>query len=486
MNALQRRVYDYDRLFIGGRWVEPAGADVIEVVNPHDGSPVGCVPHASRQDVDAAVATAREAFDDGRWSGLPLDERLAVLERLSTLLTEQIPEIATLITRQNGSPITFSTRAQAGVSAAIYAISASVARGFAFEERRDGLRGPVVVRREPVGVVAAVIPWNVPAFAASLKLAPALAAGCTVILKPSPEAPLDANLLAEASAEAGLPSGVLSVLPADREVSEYLVGHPGVDKVSFTGSVTAGKRVMEVAAGNLSRLTLELGGKSAAVLLEDADLDTAVPVIAGASWALNNGQACIALTRVLAPRSRYDEVAARLAAAASALAVGDPMDAATQVGPLVTARQQRRNLDYIQLGLEEGATLLAGGAVPRGLEGGYYVEPTLFGDVESSMRIAQEEIFGPVVCLIPYEDEDDAVRIANDSEFGLSGAVFTADTERGLDVARRIRTGTITVNGFATEPTAPFGGFKSSGLGREMGTDGLAAYLEAKTVVLVG
>ncbi|MBA2953202.1 aldehyde dehydrogenase family protein [Nocardioides sp. MAH-18] len=477
---------DYDKLFIGGRWVDPSGDGSIEVVNPHDGTPVGRVPHATTGDVDAAVAAARTAFESGPWPRLTLEERLAVVERIGSLLTERAPELATLITRQNGSPITFSTRAQAGVSAAIYAVTASIARSYPFEERRDGMRGPVVVRREPVGVVAAVIPWNVPAFAAALKLAPALAAGCTVILKPSPEAPLDANLLAEVAAEAGLPAGVLSVLPADREVSEYLVGHPGVDKVSFTGSVAAGKRVMEVAAGNLSRITLELGGKSAAVLLEDADLDLAVPTIAGASWALNNGQACIALTRVLAPRSRYAEVADRLTAAASALVVGDPMDPATQVGPLVSRRQQERNLDYVRIGQEEGAMLLTGGGVPDGLEDGCYLAPTLFGDVDNSMRIAQEEIFGPVVCLIPYDAEDDAVRIANDSDYGLSGAVFGADSEHALDVARRIRTGTITVNGFATEPTAPFGGFKSSGIGREMGADGLSAFLEAKSVVLAG
>ncbi|MFC0453161.1 aldehyde dehydrogenase [Rhodococcus jostii] len=475
---------EYKELFVGGRWVTPAGSDVIEVVNPHNGEPVGRVPHASRADVDAAVAAARDAFDHGAWPRLPLEERLSVLMRLSEGLKARVPEMARLITRQNGSPIRWSLAAQAAAPAAMYAVAAQIARSFPFEERRDGLKNPVLIRREPVGVVAAVVPWNVPEFVTSLKLGPALAAGCAVVLKPSPETPLDANLLAEVAEEAGLPAGVLSVLPAGREVSEYLVSHPGIDKVSFTGSVAAGKRVMEVAAGNLTRVTLELGGKSAALILPDADLDAAVAAITAASWTLNSGQACVALTRVLAPRSRYDDVAERLTAAVSALVVGDPLDPAIQVGPMVTRRQQERNLDYLRIGLEEGATLLAGGGVPDGLEGGCYVRPTLFGDVDNSMRIAREEIFGPVVCLLPYDDEDDAVRIANDSDFGLSGAVFTADQDHGIEIARRIRTGTITVNGFATEPTAPFGGYKHSGIGREMGADGLASFLESKTIAL--
>ncbi|WP_416063849.1 aldehyde dehydrogenase [Rhodococcus indonesiensis] len=475
---------DYTKLFIGGKWSTPSGSDIIEVVNPHDGTVVGRVPHATRDDVDAAVTAARTEFDTGPWPRLPLEERLAVLERISTLLRERIPEFAQMITRQNGSPITWSLRAQAGAPAAIYAVTARTARAFPFEERRQGLQTPVVVRHEPVGVVAAVVPWNVPGYVTSLKLAPALAAGCTVVLKPSPETPLDANLLAEVATEAGLPHGVLSVLPADRHVSEYLVGHPGIDKVSFTGSVTAGKKVMEVAARNLSRITLELGGKSAAVILPDADIETAATTITGASWALNSGQACVALTRVLAPRSRYDEIAQRLTAAAESLIVGDPTDPTVQVGPMVSPRQQRRVLDYIRIGQDEGAELLTGGGIPEGLDSGCYVQPTLFGQVDRSMRIAQEEIFGPVVCLLPYDDENDAVAIANDSEYGLSGAVFTADSARGLDVARRIRTGTLTVNGFAAEPTAPFGGYKNSGMGREMGTEGLASYLETKSIAL--
>ncbi len=328
-----------------------------------------------------------------------------------------------------------------------------------------------------------MIPWNVPQFTAAAKLAPALLAGCTAVLKPSPEAPLDAYLLGEIAREAGLPEGVLSILPADREVSEYLVGHPGIDKVSFTGSVAAGKRVMEVAARNLTRVTLELGGKSAAVVLPDADVETAVAGIAPAAW-MNNGQACVAQTRILLPRSRYDEFADALTAAAGALTVGDPLDPATQVGPLVARRQQRRNLDYIRIGQEEGAKILTGGGRPAGLDRGWYVEPTLFGDVDNSMRIAREEIFGPVICLLPYDDESDAVKIANDSDYGLSGSVWTADAERGVEIARQVRTGTYSVNTFSLDMLGPFGGYKNSGLGREFGPEGYGEYLEHKMIHL--
>ncbi|WP_430336099.1 aldehyde dehydrogenase [Rhodococcus sp. ACT016] len=477
---------EYKELFIGGRWEIPTGQASIEVVSPATGEAIGRVPHATRDDVDKAVAMAREAFDVGPWPRLPLEERLAVIERFASALQQRIQQLASVISRENGSPITWSLASQAGAPALVCGLAVETARAYPFEHRRPGLRSDVIVRYEPVGVVAAVVPWNVPAFVSINKLAFALAAGCTVVLKPSPETPLDAYILAEIADEVGLPEGVLSVLPADREVSEYLVAHKGIDKVSFTGSVGAGKRIMEVAAANLTRVTLELGGKSAAIILEDADLDHAVSTIGRASWALNNGQACVALTRVLAPRSLYDEIARRLTDAANALVVGDPADPATQVGPLVSARQQQRVLDYIRIGCEEGATLLAGGGIPEDLERGCYVSPTLFGDVDNSMRIAQEEIFGPVVCLIPYEDDADALRIANESEYGLSGAVFTADTERGIEVARHVRTGTITVNGFSTEPTAPFGGYKNSGIGRELGDEGLRSYLEAKTIAIAG
>ncbi|HEY9367995.1 aldehyde dehydrogenase [Streptomyces sp.] len=476
---------EHGKLFIGGELTDPLGAGVIDVISPHTEQVIGRVPHASEADVDRAVAAARRAFDEGPWPRMSLDERIAVVSRIKDAVAVRHEEIARLISAQNGSPYSWSVLAQALGAMMVWDAAITVAREFPYEERRSGVLGPLLVRREPVGVVAAVVPWNVPQFTAAAKLGPALLAGCTVILKPSPETPLDAYLLAEIATEAGLPEGVLSILPADREVSEYLVGHPGVDKVSFTGSVGAGKRVMEVAARNLTRVTLELGGKSAAVVLPDADTATAVAGIVPAAW-MNNGQACVAQTRILVPRSRYDEIAEAFAAAAGALVVGDPLDPATQVGPLVARRQQQRSLDYIRIGQDEGAKVLTGGGRPAGLEQGWYVEPTLFGGVDNSMRIAREEIFGPVICLLPYGDEAEALRIANDSDYGLSGSVWTSDVEHGIDFARQVRTGTFNVNTFSLDMLGPFGGYKNSGVGREFGPEGLGEYLEHKMIHLPG
>ncbi|MBD0707950.1 MULTISPECIES: aldehyde dehydrogenase [unclassified Streptomyces] len=474
---------EHGKLFVGGEWVDPLGDEVIEVVSPHTEEVMGRVPHASRADVDRAVAAARRAFDEGPWPRLPLAERIEVVGRIKDAIAVRHEEIARSVSAQNGSPYSWSVLAQALGAMLVWDSAIAVARDFPFEERRAGVLGPLLVRREPVGVVAAVVPWNVPQFTAAAKLAPALLAGCPVILKPSPETPLDSYILADIAAEAGLPEGVLSVLPADREVSEYLVGHPGVDKVSFTGSVAAGRRIMEVASRNLTRVTLELGGKSAAVILPDADAAAAVAGIVPSAW-MNNGQACVAQTRILAPRSRYGEFAEALAAAAGALVVGDPMDPATQVGPLVARRQRERSLDYIRIGQEEGAKVLAGGGRPAGLDRGWYVEPTLFGEVDNGMRIAREEIFGPVICLLPYGDEAEALRLADDSDFGLSGSVWTGDVERGVAFARRVRTGTFNVNTFSLDMLGPFGGYKNSGFGREFGPEGFGEYLEHKMIHL--
>ena len=474
---------EHTDLYVGGSWIPSTGTDHIEVFSPRNGELIGRVPHATAADVDAAVAAAREAFDRGPWPRLSLDERIDVVSRLKDALLARCDELAELISRENGSPITVAVRSQVMGAVAVYASAIATATAFTFEEERRGMSGPMVVRHEPVGVVAAVVPWNFPQALLASKLAPALLAGCTVIVKPSPQTPLDAYVLAEVADEVGLPAGVLSVLPADRDTSAYLVSHPGVDKVAFTGSVATGKSVMAAAAGNLTRVTLELGGKSAAILLEDADVDAAIPHLVAGGF-LNSGQACMALTRVLAPSSRYDEVATKLAAAIRALPVGDPADPTTVIGPMSSAQAQQRNLDYIRIAQEQGATVLAGGGVPEGLDHGWYVEPTLLGDVDNDMRVAQEEIFGPVVCLIRYDGEEEAIDLANASDFGLSGAVFTQDDDHGLAIARRIRTGTYSVNCQRVDFGGPFGGFKNSGIGREFAAEGLASYLETKTIHL--
>ncbi|MFF1381036.1 aldehyde dehydrogenase [Streptomyces sp. NPDC058308] len=474
---------EHGQLFIGGELVDPLGKGVIDVVSPHTGEVFARVPHAAPADVDRAVAAARRAFEHGPWPRMTPGERIEIIGRIKDGIAVRHEEIARVISSENGTPYTSSVMVQALAAVMAWDAALTVARDFTYEEERAGALGKLLVRREPVGVVAAVVPWNVPQFTAAAKLGPALLAGCPVILKTSPEAPLDAYILAEIAAEAGLPEGVLSILCADREVSEYLVGHPDVDKVSFTGSVAAGKRVMEVAARNLTRVTLELGGKSAAVVLPDADAATAVAGITPFAWMIN-GQACVAQTRILVPRTRYDEFAEAFAAAAAALKVGDPLDPATELGPLVAQRQQQRSLDYIRIGQEEGAKILAGGGRPAGIDRGWYVEPTLFGGVDNSMRIAREEIFGPVICLLPYGDESEAVKIANDSDYGLSGSVWTADVERGIGIARQVRTGTYSVNTFSLDMLGPFGGYKNSGLGREFGPEGYGEYFEHKMIHL--
>ena len=473
----------HDKLFIGGEWVAPSSTQTIDVVSPHTEAVIARVAEAREADVDRAVAAARAAFDDGPWPHLPAAERADAMARLLAALQERSAEMATTITAEMGSPISFSHMGQVMASNMVLDYFGRLAREYPFEEVRDGMLGPALVRREPVGVAAAIVPWNVPQFTAMLKLGPALAAGATVVLKPAPETPLDAVLLADAIIAARLPTGVVNIVPAGREVGEHLVRHAGVDKVSFTGSTAAGRRIAAICGEQLKRVTLELGGKSAAIVLDDADLDQTVAGLLPAAM-MNNGQACVAQTRVLVSRRRYREVADALATAVGQLAVGDPMDPATIVGPLVAARQRERVEGYIRIGRQEGARVAVGGGRPAGLTRGWYVEPTLFVDADNAMRIAREEIFGPVMAVIPYDDEADAVRMANDSDYGLSGTVWTADVDRGLGVARRVRTGTYTVNNFMMEFSAPFGGFKCSGLGRELGPEGLSAYLEPKTINL--
>jgi len=470
-----------DTLYLGGKHEKPASASRIEVRSPFTEEIVGRVPEASKADVDRAVALARRAFDSGPWPRTSPEERADTLQRLLAALQKRAAEIATTITSEMGCPMSFSHAGQVFATNMVLDFYAQLARSFPFEEKRPALLGSALVRQEGVGVAAAIVPWNVPLFTIMLKLAPALAAGCTIVVKPAPETPLDAYLLADALDEAGLPEGVVSLLPAGREVGEYLVTHPGVDKVGFTGSTAAGRRIAALCGERLRRVTLELGGKSAAIVLDDADLAAVIPQIVGAGT-MNNGQACVAQTRVLLPRGRYREGVDALAAAVGALVVGDPAEMTTQIGPLVAERQRERVLGYVAKGKAEGARCVVGGGRPNGFDRGWFVEPTLFADVDNRMTIAQEEIFGPVLAAIPYENEADALRIANDSDYGLSGSVWTADPARGLEVARRVRTGTYNVNYFMMAMTGPFGGFKSSGLGRELGPEGLRAYLEPKTI----
>jgi aldehyde dehydrogenase (NAD+) len=478
-------VIDYEKLFIGGRWSEPASAELLEIRSPHDRSLVGRAAQASPADVDLAVQAARDAFDHGPWPRTAPAERQAVIARFNELHAARAEELAALVTSENGSALWFTRWTQATLVPGQTSAYLRAAESFGWEQPLDpaSASGPLL-RREPVGVVAAVIPWNAPHQSALVKMVPALLAGCTVILKASPETALDALALGDLFTEAGVPEGVVSILPADRATSEYLVSHAGIDKIAFTGSTAAGRRIASIAGQQLKRVSLELGGKSAAIILQDADLEAVTEGLKYLSFG-NNSESCVAHTRILAPRSRYEEVVAAVKTLAESLTVGDPLDPSTWIGPMVRADQQQRVQSYIKLGIEEGARLVAGGPdVPAGLEDGFYVKPTVFADVNNNMRIAQEEIFGPVLVIIPFEDEDDAVRIANDSPYGLGGGVWTADREHGLDIARRIRTGTVTINGADPGSEAPFGGYKASGIGREFGAAGLTHYVEHKTIAV--
>jgi len=474
------RVLDY--FYIGGQRVAPATARTITVVSPWTEQPVAIVPEAREPDVDRAVAAAVAAQESSDWGRAPLPVRVAAMRRFAEVYEARKDEVADAMSTEMGCP-----RGQAvamhidpAVKAARY--YAELIETFPWSERRVGSR-TTLVRRRPVGVAAAVVPWNGPALLSMLKVAPALAAGCAVVLKPSPEAPLSAYVLADIAAEAGLPPGALNIVTADRAVSEYLVTHPDVRKVSFTGSTAAGRRVAELCGRSLKRVSLELGGKSAGIFLEDADVPAAVRALRLASFA-NAGQVCTARTRLIVPGSRYDEVVAALAAMADGIAVGDPWDPATEMGPLVSRRQRQRVNDYIAAGRAEGARQVTTRKADDMPPTGWFVPPTVFADVSNSMKIAREEIFGPVVCVLRYDTVDEAIAIANDSEYGLSGSVFTADVDAGLAVADRIQSGTFGVNSFGNDITAPFGGVKASGLGREMGPEGLEEYLEFQSVLV--
>jgi acyl-CoA reductase-like NAD-dependent aldehyde dehydrogenase len=477
-------VEERGRVFVGGTWSAPEGGDALEVVSPHTERVIATVAAAGPGDVDRAVAAARAAFDDGPWPRLDPAERVAAVRRLAELYAGRRRDMAQLITDEMGAPISFSKFAQATLPMTLLSAFADIGEAFEWEQARPGAYGgEVVLRHEPVGVVAAIVPWNMPQFLMVGKLAPALVAGCPIVLKPAPETPLDALLLAELVEQLDLPPGVVSILPGGGDVGERLVRHPGVDKVSFTGSTAVGRRVAAACGEGLTRVSLELGGKSAAVVLDDAE-PAAVAEGVKVAGLMNGGQACVAQTRVLVPSSRYAEHVDALAAMVGGLAVGDPTDPATEIGPLVARRQQERVGGYIASGEQQGArVVVGGGGLPDGVDRGWYVRPTLFADVDNGMRIAREEIFGPVLSVIAYGDQDEAIRIANDSDYGLSGSVWTADAGRGLDVARRVRTGSFGVNQpYSMDPAAPFGGVKASGIGRELGREGLEGYLDVKAI----
>ncbi len=474
---------EYDSLFIGGKLAATASTSVIEIHSAATEELIGRTPDASPADVDAAVGAARRAFDDPKgWSTWEPRARARVLEQFATELEARADEITRRVSQQNGMPITTAAMLESALPATVFRYYADLVRITDVEETRHGLLGGrAQVRRTPLGVVAAIVPWNYPNLVTAFKMAPALAAGCTVVLKPSPETVLDSYVMAEAAQSAGIPDGVINIVPGGASTGSYLVSHPGVDKVTFTGSTAVGRQIAATCGDLLRPVTLELGGKSAAIILDDADLMSNLEGLFQIAL-LNNGQTCVANGRILVPRSRYEETLDVLCALVSGASVGDPLDPQTQIGPLVSARHRARVEGYIAKGVEEGARLVTGGGRPRELAKGWFVEPTLFADVGPESTIAQEEIFGPVLAVIPYDDVDDAVRIANNTKYGLAGTIWTSDEKRGEELSRRVRSGTVGINYFMLDPVAPFGGIKASGLGRELGPEGLDACLQTQSV----
>ena len=467
------------QIYVGGNWVDSAGDGSIDVVNPSNEEVIGSVPDGVGADVDAAVAAAREAFPG--WAATPLEERLGYIEKLAGQLGARSEEIGELISREVGMPGKMAVMIQAGLPAGTTASVPATAREFPFEETL----GRSLVTREPVGVVGCITPWNYPLHQIMAKIAPAMAVGCTVVLKPSEVAPLNAFVLTDIIDELGFPAGVFNLVSGvGPVVGEAIAAHPDVDMVSFTGSTRAGTRVAEVAAANVTRVHQELGGKSANIVLDDADFAAAIPSAVGACY-LNSGQTCSALTRLLVPADRMDEAAELAAQAAAGFTVGPADDEGSRLGPLVSQTQWDRVQGYIQAGIDEGATLVTGGTgKPEGLDAGYYVKPTVFSNVDNSMSIARDEIFGPVLSIIGYDSEEDAIRIANDSDYGLSGGVWSSDNDRALAVAKKFRTGEVDMNGSFLNTDAPFGGYKKSGNGRELGRFGLSEFVEAKQINL--
>jgi acyl-CoA reductase-like NAD-dependent aldehyde dehydrogenase len=475
-----------DRFFIGGEWVKPSSDAVIDVIDSSSEQLFFSVAEAKEPDMGRAITAARQAFDEGPWPRLSHEERAEYLRAIATELEKRTEDLGQIWPRESGVLHVVAKGSVAGASAT-FNYYAGLATTFPFEEEAQPTMGGKfgLLVREPVGVVGAIIPWNAPLGLITYKIAPALLAGCTIVLKASPEAPGEAYVMAEIAEAVGLPPGVLNVVTADREVSELLVRDPRVDKITFTGSTAAGRRIASICGERIARCTLELGGKSAAVILDDMDLTAAATSLARAECFLA-GQVCSSLTRIVVSQNRHDELVDALAGIFSQVQVGDPFDAQTQMGPLVAERQRDRVEGYIAKGVSEGATLATGGGRPKHLDRGWFIEPTVFGNVDNSSTIAQEEIFGPVLSVIPAQNEQDAIAIANDTIYGLNASVFTNDVERARDVARQLRSGTVGHNAFRTDFGMAFGGFKQSGIGREGGTEGLHPFLETKTVILEG
>lgn len=469
------------QLYIGGEFLVAARAE--PVIEAATGELLGDGASASEADVDAAVGAARAALP--AWRATSPDHRAGLLNAFAAALQQRGSSTSELVSRENGMPMRLSRNANGLFPSALLGYYAKLITATPIEEVRPSMAGHTIVRREPVGVVAAIVPWNYPQALAAFKLAPALAAGCTVVLKASPETALDALVFAEAAREAGIPAGVLNVVPGGVAAGAHLVSHPGVDKVSFTGSTAVGRIIGEACGRLLRPVTLELGGKSAAIVLDDADLDAAMKGLKSVSL-INNGQTCFLSSRILAPRSRYGEVIEALAALVNGLTVGDPLDTATDIGPVVSARQRDRVLGYITEGKNSGARLIAGGDIPADQPRGWFVEPTVFAEVDNNARLAQEEIFGPVLAVIPYDGDEQAIELANASEFGLAGSVWSRDADRATEVAREIHTGTVGVNDYQLDINAPFGGVKASGIGRELGPEGLDEFFALKSIYRVG
>jgi betaine-aldehyde dehydrogenase len=478
MTASQKSdVKIHDKIYIDGKWTGPSGSGMLDVINSTTEEVMARVPEGTPADIDRAVKAARAALES--WSATTAEQRAAYLRAITEGLTGRRNEIAAVIAEEVGMPLPLATAVQAGLPATIMGSFAKLVGEYSFEERV----GNSLIVREPIGVVGCITPWNFPLHQVVAKLAPALAAGCTVVLKPSEVAPLTAFILAEIVDNEGLPPGVFNLVTGTGPIAgEALASHPQVDMISFTGSTRAGKRVGELAAATVKRVALELGGKSANVILDDADFEKAVRTGVNNCY-FNSGQTCSAWTRMLVPREKHDEAVRIAKETAEGFSVGDPTTGQAKLGPLVSAAQRDRVRAYIKKGVEEGATLVTGGAeVPEGLSKGYFIRPTVFAGVSSEMTIAQEEIFGPVLSIMPYDTEEEAIRIANDTIYGLAGGVWSSDENRARRVARRLRTGQVDINGGKFNPMAPFGGYKQSGNGREMGKYGLEEYLEAKSI----